>query len=161
VARTRGNSFYIRIHESQVHAFGATGGEVWWLTTRVAMTAVRSAKQRAPKRERKLLASIRANRAVYNAAKRQATSRFYADSTIAPHAQYVIFGVHHRIYPRGNLIISRGGNPVAVMRLPRNPQNFHSPPWMYRTSVRGQSANDFMQKALVAAMVRHGVPPRG
>lgn len=136
---------FLRIHDAKIDLFGMQGGALWRLVNNVTQTGQRSAILLAPKRSGELAASIERRRPSYSKINRTATGYFAAT---APHADAVIFGtLGANIVPRFR----------EFMRL--RPGNGY--PFMFKKRVAGQRPNDFMERALRAALIRHAGNARG
>jgi hypothetical protein len=120
------------VYDSRIQAMSAPGGMVFKYANEKARRAAAFGKEMAPKRTMRMANSIRHDtRTVRNGAVGRVR-------VTVPYARYVIKGTDGPIFPDGEFLWV----PVA----PRAVKRRRMP------SVSGQSANNFMERALAASM---------
>ena len=126
----------VRVNELGVQGFIEPGGAVYDAVATVVFSAYADAKLHAPKRTGALAANISyarpARRGGY-----EIEGYIYANIR---YAMYVERGVPGRIYPKKGGQLSFRGYPSRV--------------WVHKDSVRGQTGQHFMRKAIDNAMDR-------
>lgn len=135
--RARGEVFFV-VYDSKVTAMNAPGGDVYRYVDHRTTSTVRFAKAFAPKRSGRLAGGVRKD--VRQTSRDRVVGR--ARST-ARHSKWVHEGTYGPIWARG----ARKDN---MMRLPA----YRMAPkrTILRPFVRGQDANPFLERALIASM---------
>lgn len=178
----------IRLNHAQIARLNAPGGMVRYYVQTLGSEVVAEASRRAPRSRfyppplprasnpvpripGRLRSSLRRTEGGFD--RNGSTIYVIADSTIAPHAKYVIFGTRGPITPKRARFLtvpagsSRGlamGTYSSRSRLGQrrtydrfgNPSTARSM-YRYAKQVKGQEANPFMQEALHAVMLRRGL----
>lgn len=173
----------IRLNQAQIARLNAPGGMVRYYVQTLGNQVVAEASRRAPRSRfypaglydgnglpripGRLKSSIRRTEGGFD--RNGSTIYVIADSTIAPHARFVIHGTRGPITPRTSSRLripagsSRGlatGTYTSGARAGqrrRSAANQTRSMFRYAKSVRGQEANPFMQEALHAVMLRRGL----
>lgn len=174
----------IRLNQAQIARLNAPGGMVRYYVQTLGNQVVAEASRRAPRSRfypggltdsaglpripGRLRSSLRRTEGGFD--RNGSTIYVIADSTIAPHARFVIFGTTGPITPKRSrfLKIPAGSSRGLAMgtytsRARYGQRRTGAPSWQQRSmfryakSVKGQQANPFMQEALHAVMLRRGL----
>lgn len=150
----------VKISESQIRRFTLAGGQVHGATRRLSAVTEVLARQQAPSRTGRMAQSISSGENWSNGRQSRFTVRVGAS-----YATYVLKGVPGYIYPK-HLARHRAGNKAGKRpgtfsgRVPRLPvgksQGEPMSSWTFAEKVKGQSANNFLMRAVRQAMQRAG-----
>jgi hypothetical protein len=136
------------VHDLVVDRYTLIGGEIWSYTRGLAVEMERAAKALAPVRTGRLRSSISASHTGSN----QHGSNFRVNAG-AGHAGFVVRGTSGKTVPEDHPGMRLYGSfPGGWLNTPYAPYQ-----GARVRSVRGQWPNPFMQKAMRAVLIRHGL----
>lgn len=137
------------VHESVIARYTLPGGDVWRYVRGISVEVERAAKALAPVRTGRLRDSIHMDPKGSN----QHGSNFRV-SAGAGHAGFVVRGTAGKLMPGKRRMVLYGDNPMGWINAKRNYAGYVG---MHVKQVDGQLPNPFLQTALRAVLVRHGL----